>query len=119
MSKLYGFKYTVQRCKECIEYIILSKSNGRYYIDMYDNGTKYHFDITNGIDTFCNEIADLNIDSWNMNDYQSPIYWLPPADCWTFQMNTDMLSVVCNGQGEFPPNWNEFWKSFNRMCNNK
>ena len=121
MSKLYGFKYTVKRCREYIEYIILSESDGRLYIDKYYNGTKHHFDITDKIDTFCNEIKDLNIEEWNMKSFDSFIDWTPQADRWTFQINTDELSVSCMGDGTgdaFPHNWKEFWKSFNRMCNN-
>ena len=119
MSKLYGFKYTVKRCREYIEYIILSESDGKLYIDRYYNGSKHHFDITDRIDTFCCEIADLGIDSWNTFDYESSMHWVPPADYWTFQIRTDTLSVACKGEGEFPPNWKEFWKAFNRMCNNQ
>ena len=119
MSNLYGFKYTVKGYGGYIEYIVLSEFDGRLYIDKYYYGTKHHFDITDKTDTFCHEIAELDIDSWNLNDYQSSILWFPPADDWTFQINTDVLSVACRGQGEFPPNWKEFWEAFNRMCNNE
>lgn len=119
MSNLYGFKYIVKGYGGYIEYIVLSEFDGRLYIDKYYYGTKHHFDITDKIGAFCHEIADLDIDSWNLNDYQSSILWFPPADDWTFQINTDALSVACRGQGEFPPNWKEFWEAFNRMCNNE
>ena len=104
MSNLYGFKYIVKGYGGYIEYIVLSEFDGRLYIDKYYYGTKHHFDITDKIGAFCHEIADLDIDSWNLNDYQSSILWFPPADDWTFQINTYLLSVACRGQGEFPPN---------------
>ena len=119
MSRLYGFKYTVSNSgtHDFIRYVILSEINGKCYIDDYINGAKKHFDVTNNIDKFCKEITELGIDAWNMNVYQSSIYWFPPADQWTFELNTDDFSVVCKGQGEVPPNWNKFWTAFNKMCN--
>ena len=119
MSELFGFKYTVTKYEgyNCyIEYIILSISDGKYFIDKYSNGKKYHFDITDKMDLFCTEINNLCIDNWNMNDYKSSMYWFPPAHYWTFQLNTDTLSVACKGQGEYPSNWNDFWTAFNKMC---
>ena len=119
MSKLYGFKYTVYRFMVgYIEYIILSESDGKYYIDKYCNGTKHHFNVTDKIDTFCNEIKGLDIEKWNMNSFNSSIDWTPPADYRTFQINTDELSVSCMGD-VFSSNWKEFWKAFNRICNNR
>ena len=121
MSELLGFKYTADRgsTNNCIEYIILSASQKRYYIDMYQNGEKHHFDITDSIDEFCIDITNLHIENWNMNSYNSQMDWFPPADYWTLQLKTDTIVVSCRGQGEYPPNWNDFWQSFYKMCNSK
>lgn len=119
MSKLYGFKYTENSFFETNKtYMILSESNGRYYIDKYCEGTKHHFDITDKIEQFYNEIKDLGIDKWNMNTYDSAIQYTPPSDSWTFTIHFDDISVACSGCGAVPPNWNQFWKAFHRMCSN-
>lgn len=127
MAKLSGFKFTVNRYIDCfsdskinyLEYAILSVSDGKFLIDAYKNGEKHHFDITDKIDTFYNEIKRLGIDKWNMHFYESSICWMPPADVWTLEIHIEDISVTCKGQDATPENWNEFWNAFHRMCNNE
>ncbi|MBR1752158.1 MAG: hypothetical protein IJ740_15050 [Ruminococcus sp.] len=132
MISFNGFKFTVNGYrkdnpvrfylldneKNYLTYIILSESNGEKYIDKYINGAKHHFNISNKIDAFYNEIKDLEIEKWNMKTYESSMCWTPPADHWTFDIHIGDISVTCKGEGEVPHNWDKFWKAFNRMCNN-
>lgn len=126
MSKLYGFKYTREEYSALntsdrkIEYIILSKLNGRYFIDKFHDGTKYHFDITDKMDAFCKKIEKLNLNEWNMQYYDPTMFWFPDFyEDWTFQIQTDTINVMCKGDTTPPPRWNAFWKAFDKMCNNE
>lgn len=116
MSKLYGFKYTVESgVHNYTQYSILSERDNRYYIDKLYKGAIYHFDITDKIDDFCKALEALGIDKWNMNDYQSSIDWFPPADYWTLEIHTDSVSVACKGQWSRPPEWKYFVDLLNQM----
>ena len=134
MSKLYGFKFTSNNSyrsykngnrrilldneKSYLSYSILSESNNRYYIDEYYNGANHHFDITDKIEQFYNEIKDLEIEKWNFNTFTSDMEWFEPSDYWTLDIHINDISVTCKGYGAVPPNWNQFWKAFRRMCSN-
>ena len=121
MSKIYGLKYIYEFSmmeKYQLEYIILFESNGRYFIDKYFDGIKHHFDITDKIDDFCKKIENLGIEEWNMKYYEPKIYWFPPMhEDWSFEIHTDKVSVMCKGDAATPPYWEDFWKAFNKMCN--
>lgn len=116
MAKLYGFKYTVkERGGYYGQYSILSEADNRYYIDKFYKGTKHHMDITDKIDDFCKALEALDIDEWNMKNYESSWEWFPPADDWTLEIHTDSISVTCKGQWDRPPRWEKFKKLVNQM----
>ena len=70
MSNLYGFKYSVSLSEDnYLSYIILSVNNRKSCIEKYQFGIKYHYDISDKIDDFCNEISGLGIEKWNTTDY--------------------------------------------------
>ncbi|MCM1505998.1 MAG: hypothetical protein NC177_02530 [Ruminococcus flavefaciens] len=99
---LYGFKYTYSCWTEkgFSTYAILEITDGRLFIDSYNNGKIKHKDITGKADDICNIVK--HISHWNMQYYCEPMEWLPSFD-WSLSISTDEFNIYCEGHDNFPP----------------
>jgi hypothetical protein len=108
MSKIYDFIYTGKyRFENYHIYIFLEVSNECYWLDCFLNGNIYRVEITDKIDGICQKLYDMNIQAWNLQNFDSPMYWFPSFE-WKLVIHTDSVNINCMGTDEFPTNWESF-----------
>lgn len=109
MSIIYGFsfKYSAFSSTKINRYIVLETHHNTYCLQCYDNGTCYSIDISKKVDELCDRLIKMDINSWNMKEFDEPME-LFPGFCWTLYIETDRINVSCSGTHNYPPNWSDF-----------
>ena len=130
MSELMGFKYTVSTFMQDIDhdiinnrknhytYIILSKEDGKYYIDKFSEGSIHRYDITGKTDEFCDAVERIGIKDWDRKVFPEIMEFFPRPPQWQLEVRTDKTAMTCMGDCgcAYPHGWDEFMAAFEKMC---
>lgn len=114
MSAIYEFRYEYYdgASDKPKKYVILESSPDGNSMLIYNDGQKYCANITDKVDEFCNRIYKSSFSSWHNKKYVSDIDFFPNMN-WLLRIRTDSVLLYCEGENEFPNNWNDFVQILN------